>query len=65
MKTHTHKTVMAGLELGLTNRIAKIFENLSTAGESEREKRFRTGVDNAMVAFERACEIVEKELQGK
>jgi len=60
MKPHTHKAIMAGLELGLTNRIAKIYENLSTAGESDREKRFRTGLDNAIVAFERACEIVDE-----
>jgi len=51
---------MAGLEQGLTNRIAKIYENLSSAGESDREQRFRTGLENATVAFERACEIMEE-----
>jgi len=61
MKPDTHKAIMAGLELGLTNRIAKIYDNLSTAGEGDREKRFRTGLDNAIVAFERAREIVGEE----
>jgi len=60
MKPHTHKAIMAGLEQGLVNRIAKIFDNLSSAGESDREQRFRTGLDHAITAFERACEIVEE-----
>jgi len=60
VKSQTHKAIMAGLEQGLTNRIAKIYENLSSAGESDREQRFRTGLENATVAFERACEIMEE-----
>jgi len=64
MKSQTHNVVIAGLEQGLKNRIAKIFENLSTAGEGEREKRFRTGVANAVAAFERAYEIVNEDVSS-
>ena len=60
MKPQTHKAIMAGLEQGLTNRIAKIYENLSSAGEADRENRFRTGLDNAIIAFERALEIINE-----
>jgi len=60
MKPTTHKAIIAGLEQGLANRIAKIFENLSSAGESDREKRFLTGVENAVIAFERAVDIVNE-----
>ena len=60
MKPDTHKLIMAGLESGLTNRIAKIYDNLSSAGEKDREKRFRTGLDHAITAFERACEIIDE-----
>jgi len=63
MKRETRDIILEGLHDGLKSRIAKIFDVLSTAGESDRLQRFKTGLDNAVKAYEHACEFVDKECE--
>jgi len=58
MDDETRKNVRDGLRQGLQAKLAKIFDNLSSAGEKDQEQRFREGLRRAVVAYERALEIL-------
>jgi len=58
MDDETRKNVHDGLRQGLQAKLAKIFDNLSSAGEKDQEQRFREGLRRAVVAYERALEIL-------
>jgi len=61
MKSETRDIVHEGLKKGLTERIAKIYDVLSSAGEQDKLKRFQTGLDTAIKAYEKASEFIDKD----
>lgn len=59
MNDGTRELILAGLRQGLQAKVAVIWTNVTLAGETNAEQRFKDGITKAAKLYEQAVEAVE------
>jgi hypothetical protein len=58
---NTRDVLLAGLEKALQERVAKVWGNVTQAGEKDAEKRFAEGIRSSAKFYEQAWQAIVTE----